>query len=179
MSNLHDRQLQPIYLPNGGDPEQVNLSSLQQPGMLGGRFYVPSALKGNKEYQLVQVDSTITTLPYNGAIAIWSDKNAFKVTTAVTNRGQVAGVFTFAAGAGNYTCIQLEGRHDSVKIVDSPTAQPDATGKFVIPSATAGKADVLAAGSAATYPPIGRTAGTLNLGDSTCAVDLAVYGEQP
>ena len=36
-----------------------------------------------------------------------------------------------------------------------------ATGNFVIPSGTAGKADALAAGTAATYPPIGRAAGAI------------------
>ena len=172
--SLHDRTKPTMYLPQGGNPEEVNLTSLFHPGMLGGRFISPNPSAGNKEFQLVRVDSTAAVSPYNGATAWWANKALYLVTTAATNRGQVAGVFTFAAALGNYTCIQLEGRHNSVKIVDAPTSAPDATGKFVIPSATAGKADVLAAGSAATYPVMGRTAGTLNAGDNTCAVDLHV-----
>ncbi len=172
---LHDRTKQTMYLPQGGDPETVNLSSLQQPGMLGGRFIHPTT-SGNKEYQLVQTDSTMTVMPYDGATAWWADKANYKVTTSPTalGRGQVAGAFVNAPTPGNYTCIQRQGRHDEIKFVDAPTATPDATGKFVIPSATAGKADCLAAGTAPTYPALGRTAGTYNAGAATCAVDLDV-----
>ncbi len=49
-----------------------------------------------------------------------------------------------------------------------------ATGKLVIPSATNGKADCLAAGSAATYPVLGYSAGAMNLGDNSAVVDLDV-----
>ena len=177
---LHDRTLQPMYLPNGGDPEQVNLPSLQMPGMLGGRLINPSD-DGNKEYQLVQVDSTAAATPvnpYSGATAWWIDKENYKVGTEAAysggGRGQVAGIFRTAVTPGNYTCIQTKGRCDNVKLVDAPVATPTAAGAFIIPSATDGKADCLAAGSAATYPALGRAAGTLNLGDNTCAVDLDV-----
>ena len=61
-----------------------------------------------------------------------------------------------------------------MKFVDAPTATPDATGLIVVPSATAGKADCLAAGSAATYPRIGRSAGTYNAPNATCIVDLDI-----
>ena len=179
MGNLHPNPLQPMYLPNGGDPEDVNLTSLQQPGMLGGKLVVPTTA-GAKEYQLVQVDSSTTNTPagtvYDGAVALWSDRNTYKVGTAVSvlGRGNPAGVFVNAPTPGNYTMVQVTGRHTSVKIVDAPTAQPSTAGLFVIPSATNGKADVLAAGSAATYPKLGTSASALNLGDSTCSVDLDV-----
>jgi hypothetical protein len=170
---LHDRTKQPVYLPNGGDPETVDLTSLSQPGMLGARFIHPSSA-GNKEYQLVKGDSTMSVAPYAGAVAFWGDKANYVVTTAATNRGQVAGVFTYACQKGSYTCIQVGGKHDAVKFVDAPTATPTAAGLFVIPSATAAKADCLAAGSAATYPILGRSAGTYDAVNTTCAVDLDV-----
>lgn len=180
MGNLHDITLQTMYLPNGGDPEQVNLSSLQQPGMLGGRIINPTSV-GNKEYQLVQVDSSPTNTPagtvYDGATALWVSRDSYKVGTAVSvlGRGNVAGVFVSAPVPGNYTTIQIVGRHDAVKLVDAPVATPTAAGLFIIPSATNGKADCLAAGTAATYPVIGRSASTINTGDQTCQVDLNLY----
>lgn len=180
MGNLQGTQLQPMYLPNGGDPEDVNLTSLQQPGMLGGKVTVPTASQGSKEYQLVQVDSSPTNTPagtvYDGAQALWADRNSYKVGTAVSvlGRGNVAGVFVNAPTPGNFTCIQIRGLHDSVKIIDAPTASPTAAGLFVTPSATNGKFDVLAAGTAATYPPVGRTQSTMNLGNNTCQVLLEV-----
>ncbi len=180
MGNLHGDLLQTIYLPNGGDPEQVNEATLQQPGMLGGRVINPST-SGNKEYQLVQVDSSSTNTPagtvFDGATAWWSNRNTFLVGTApaALGRGNVAGVFVNAATPGRYTCIQVVGRHDQVKLVDAPTASPTAAGLFIIPSATNGKADCLAAGTAASYPVLGRSAGVINTGDQTCAVDLNVY----
>ncbi len=180
MGNLHGDLLQTIYLPNGGDPENQNEASLQQPGMLGGRVINPST-SGNKEYQLVQVDSSTTNTPagtvYDGATAWWSNRDRFLVGTApgALGRGNVAGVFVNAATPGRYTCVQVVGRHDQVKLIDGVTASPTAAGLFIIPSATNGKADCLAAGSAATYPVLGRSASTLNLADSTCQVDLNVY----
>lgn len=178
MSQLHDGNLQTIYLPNGGDPENVNLPSLQMPGMLGGRVVVPTTA-GNKKYQLVQVDSSPTNTPVNpfdGATAWWSDRDKYKVGTApaALGRGNVAGVFVNAPTPGYYTCIQQKGKHDQVKLIDAVTAAPGAAGQFVIPSATNAKADVLAAGTASTYPSMGYTAGTLNLSDNTCAVNLDV-----
>lgn len=179
MSNLQDKPLQTMYLPNGGDPTTVDLPSLQMPGMLGGSVIIPST-QGNKKYRLVQIDSSATNTPagtvYNGSQALWSDRDKYKVGTAVSTlgRGNVAGVFTYAAAPGNYTCIQTKGYHGSVKLIDAPTASPSAAGAFIIPSATNGKADCLAAGSASTYPSMGLAAGTVNAGDQTCPVNLDV-----
>lgn len=164
----------PVYLQSG-DPEGENVVSLQAPGTLGLRFTkdVSGAVKG---YQLVKTDSSMSVNPYSGAVAWWSDQAAYLVTTSPTTlgRGRVAGVFRNAITPGRYGCIQWKGICTNVKLVDAPTASPSIAGLFVTPSATAGKADVLAAGSAATYPPLGRTAGTLNLSDNTCSVDLDV-----
>lgn len=175
--------MQPAYLQSG-DPENENVPSLLYPGLLGAKFTVlqpartaPGAEDGrSKTYQLVQTDSTMTTAPYRGAVAWWSDKTRYLVTTSPTalGRGRIAGVFQNAITVGNYGCVQTNGPA-STKLVDSPTAAVTAnSGQFVIPSSSAGKADVLAAGTAATYPPLGVVAGALNTGDNTVVVDLDV-----
>lgn len=170
---------QTMFLPNGGSPEQVDLSTLPQPGQLGGKITIinppNSAYPGrSKTYQLVKTDSTMSVTPYDGAVAWWSDQANYVVTTAASSRGRIAGVFVNAPTKGNYTCIQTDGRHDDVKFVDAPTATPTTAGLFVIPSATAGKADCLAAGTAATYPTLGISAGTYDAAAATAAVDLNV-----
>lgn len=176
-------RLQPLYLQSG-DPESENVTSLAYPGMLGGRITIkqpgPPGSPGAedyrfKTYQLIQTDSTMSVAPFRGAVAWWSDKTKYLVTTSPTalGRGRVAGVFQNAIAVGNFGCIQTQGPA-TVKFVDAPTAAPTAAGLIVIPSATAGKADCLAAASAATYPALGVSAGALNLGDNTAVVDLDV-----
>jgi hypothetical protein len=173
----------PVYLQSG-DPENENVASMLYPGQLGVRFTVKqpsgsgSAVAENyryKVYQYVQTDSTMTVAPYNGAAAWWADKTKYLVTTSASKlgRGRIAGVFTNATALGNFTCIQTKGP-DAIKLIDAPTATPTVAGLFVIPSATDGKADVLAAGSAPTYPPFGVTAGALNVGDNSVVIDLDV-----
>lgn len=178
-------RIQPLYLQSG-DPESENVVSLLYPGQLGGRTTVKQpAIGGNptaagqfrsKTYQLVQTDSTMAVAPYAGAVAWWADKTKYLVTTDPTKlgRGRVAGVFRNAITPGNYGCIQTQGPCPNVKFVDAPTSTPDATGKLVVPSATAGKADCLAAGIAATYPTLGESAGAISVSDSTAPVDLDV-----
>lgn len=180
---------QPVYIP-GGDPESMNEPSLLYPGQLGIRFsYInpPRTIPADsqtlatgeeglpKTFKLVKTDSTMSVAPYDGAVAWFSDQANNVVTTTVTTlgRGRIAGVFKNSVTPGYYTCVQVKGKA-KVKFVDSPTAAPDATGKFVIPSATNSKADCLAAGSAATYPPLGRSAGALQGGTSEAIVDLDV-----
>lgn len=180
---------QPVYIP-GGDPEAMNEPSLLYPGQLGIRFsYInpPRSIPADsqtlatgeeglpKTFKLVKTDSTMSVAPYDGAVAWFSDQANNVVTTTVTTlgRGRVAGVFKNSVTPGYYTCVQVKGK-GKVKFVDTPTAAPSAAGLFVIPSATNGKADCLAAGSAATYPPIGRSAGALQGGTSEAIVDIDV-----
>ena len=183
-SGRNNIRTQPLYLPNSQDPAQFNIAETdwRYPGMIGGTativFGTPGSTVnpyGSKNVQLVRTDSTMTTAPYNGATAWWKNKLTYQVTTDPTNRrGQVAGVFLGAITPGRLAIVQTGGRHGAVKFIDAVTSAPDASGKLVIPSATAGKADALAAGSAATYPPMGVTAGALNGGDSTAPVDLNI-----
>jgi hypothetical protein len=174
---------QPLYLPNGANPADFNEveADWRFPGMIGGSctivFGAGTAAdpRGSKTIQLVRTDSSMSTAPYNGATAWWKNKETYQVTTDPTGRrGQVAGVFLGAVTAGRLALIQYKGRHGQVKFVDAPVAQPTAAGLIVIPSATAGKADCLAAGTAATYPQMGLSAGTYDAGNTVCAVDLDI-----
>lgn len=172
----------PVYLQSG-DPEQENVASLWAPGTLGARFTVIQPTRSpagaedgrSKTYQLIKTDSTMTVAPFKGAVAWWADKTQYLVTTTVTTlgRGRVAGVFQNAITPGNFGCMQTHGPA-TVKFVDAVTAQPTVAGLIVIPSATNGKADCLAAGSAATYPILGYSAGAYNAADATAVVDLDV-----
>jgi hypothetical protein len=182
---------QPVYIP-GGDPEAMNEPSLLYPGQLGIRFnYMnpprtvigaeSSALTTGedgmpKAFKLVKTDSSMSVAPYDGAVAWFTDQGQYVVTTSPTTlgRGRIAGVFKTNVTPGYYTCIQVKGK-GKVKFIDAVVVgNVTAAGNFVIPSATAGKADVIAAGTAATYPTIGRTAGTLQGGSSEAIVDIDV-----
>jgi len=173
---------QPVYLQSG-DPEQENTPTLPYPGLLGTRFFVTQPSRAAvgaeagraKGYQLIKTDSTMSVAPFLGAVAWWSDKTQYLVTTTVTTlgRGRVAGVFQNAITPGNFGCVQIKGPA-TTKFVDAPTANPTVAGLFVIPSATNGKADCLAAGSAATYPPLGVSAGVYDAAQAQGVVDLDV-----
>jgi hypothetical protein len=174
--------MQPVFLQSG-DPEQENTPTLAYPGQLGMRFTViqptrsaPGAESGrSKTYQIVKTDSTMTVAPFVGAVAWWSDKTGYVVTTTVTTlgRGRIAGVFQNAITSGNYGCIQTGGPA-TVKFIDAVTAAPTVAGLFVIPSATNAKADCLAAASAPTYPPLGVSAGVYDATNTVGVVDLDV-----
>lgn len=183
---------QPVYLP-GGNPETMNEPEDRiKPGQIGIRFSYnvpPRSAPGvdsqtlaagavglPKAYKMVRTDSTMAVAPFDAAVAWWADQALYKVTTSPTTlgRGRIAGVFRTSVTPGNVTCIQVGGK-GKVKFIDAVVgANVTAAGNFVIPSATAGKADVLAAGTAATFPTLGRTAGALQGGTSEAIVDLDV-----
>ncbi len=172
-------QNQAIYVSTG-DPTSVNEPTPYAPGQLGKEITVFNSTnvspgQGAKTFKYVQVDSTSAS-PYLGSVAFWSDRDNFKVTLAATNRGQVAGAFQASFPApGNFGYIQTGGPA-TVKFVDAPTAAPAATGGFVIGSATAGKADCIAAGTASTWKPLGNANGAINAGDQTAEVILTLDG---
>lgn len=195
MSQAHSNQA--LYTQNG-DPEQENTSpsKVYAVGQLGKYITIKrpgpaGAAAGQAEdyrdhtYRFVIADSTMTTAPYLSAVAWWSDKSRFKVTTSptATARGQIAGVFKTAVTVGNYCYIQTSGP-STVKFVDAPTAAI-AVGVSAIPSATAGKADTTAAGTAPPYPTLGIIAATPgtstpsgSAASQTWVVDLSIP-EQP
>lgn len=180
-------EMPPVYLQSG-DPEREAVTTLHAPGLLGARFTVkqpsgpgtPGAENYRyKSYQLVQTDSSMAVAPFKGAVMWWSDKTRYLVTTSPTalGRGRIAGVHQnlpeYPVTPGQYTCIQVKGP-GIVKFIDGVTAQPTAAGLHVIPSATAGKADCLAAGSSPTYPLLGVSAGTYDVLNAEAVVDLDV-----
>lgn len=173
---------QPIYWRSGG-PATENEATLSYPGMLGAKQVAVDKSDGfSKEHQLVRTDSTMSVAPFDGATAWWAGTPAnYLVSTAPTalGRGRVAGVFRYAITPGNYGAVQTKGRHPRVKMIDAVTAAPTVAGLIVIPSATAGKADTLAAASPATYPSLGVTAGVYNAAAATAAVDLDVPETTP
>ena len=175
-------EMPPVYLQSG-DPETENTPTLHAPGTLGARFTVIQPTRSaagaeagrSKTYQLIRTDSTMTVAPFAGAVAWWADKTQYLVTTSPTalGRGRIAGVFQYAISLGYYGCIQTHGPA-TVKFIDAVASAPSVAGLFVIPSATAGKADTLAAGTAATYPTLGVTAGAYDAPNATAVVDLDV-----
>jgi hypothetical protein len=184
-----------------GDPETVSDKTMYAPGLLGARATVKEPSTGSpvvggttavsrvKTYQYVQSDSGMAVAPFKGAVAWWSDKSKYLATTSQSKlgRGRIAGVFENdesglidGKGAnpiipGNFCWIQTAGPA-LVKFIDAPTSAPDATGKFVIPSSTDGKADCIAAGTASTFPTLGVSAGATTLfpGNTLALVDLDV-----
>jgi hypothetical protein len=174
MTNRQHDQIQ--WIPTG-DPATVDMTRNPYSGALGG-LYTDNQ---GKQWQLVAGASDMSVPPFPGAVAWWDDKANFKVTTDPSRRGMYAGVIArlkkdgaelaYGPSKGNFFFIQKGGRA-VVKTTDAVTAAPTNTGQYVVPSATAGKADVLAAGSAATYPPIGREAGWYNVAAREVYVDL-------
>lgn len=173
---------QPVYLQSG-DPENENTPVLHAPGTLGNRFTVVQPSRSatgaedgrSKRYQSVKTDSTMTVAPYPGAVAWWSDKANYLVTTTATNRNRVAGVFQNSVTPGNYTCVQIGGPA-SVKVLDADAAAA-AIGDAIIPSSTNGKATRVAVGTAPTHTVLGWVAGpplSVNAPNATVVVDLAV-----
>lgn len=183
MSNNIRQQCQWVIT---GDPETVNSAVMAQPGQLGRFLTVKNASSGipvnagdesgrDKDYRCIRVDSVMTIAPYRGAVAWWADKSRFLVTTDPSRqgRGRVAGVFKNAITKGNFGFIQTGGP-SIVSFLVTPTANPTALGLIVIPSAEQGHADCLAAGSAATYPPLGVSISAFDTTNFTATVDLQV-----
>lgn len=160
----------------GGDPMEMIETTLQYPGQLGVSAWIKCDDGIWRKLMIVQHLSTGATTAA-GEVAWWSDPaNAIVTRVAATpGRGRVAGIYTAAVTASAYSAIVLQGRATDVKYLDSPTANPAATGLIAIPSATDGRADCLAAGSAATYPPIGVTIGTQDGTTKLASTDVCIW----
>lgn len=179
----NDAYKSPMYLGHTGHPEDFNEPVLLYPGQLGGRVVfnpdtrsAPGTETGtSRGYQLVGTDSTMSVAPFPGAVAWWADKAKYQVTTSptATARAMIAGVFgRTSITRGNYCYIQFRGPQ-TTKFIDASMAAL-AVGDNAIPSATAGKAERIAAGTAPTYPALGVVKGGINLIEATAVVDLNV-----
>ncbi len=192
MSPYGDSQ-QTVFLPEG-DPDQVSVpeADYPYPGLIGVKFTVqqpgPRGVPGadtetrhSKRFQLVRTDSSMGTAPDDGMVAWWENTSRYRVTTDPTalGRGRVAGIFKRAwRAAGDLMCIQKKGPANTF-FVDAPVAAPTVAGLAVIPSATAGRADCLAAGTAPTYPLLGLSAGPIQGGTGRAVVQLDVGETTP
>ena len=146
-------------------------------GQLGSRFtFIDPADNVAKRHQLIQADSVMDVVPYAGAVAYWLANTGYLVTTdvSVAGRGNVAGVFTTAVTLGYVGCIQIKGKGPA----DVDTGTPLATGLFVVPSASDGKATVIAAGSPATYPALGRSVSATAISNTVYPVELDLPGRE-
>lgn len=163
-----------------GDPTSVNETTPYAPGQLGKEVTVTNTSastnpgQGAKVFKYVLVDSAAPVAPYIGAVAWWSDRDNFVVTTSATNRGKVAGVFCSAfPQLGKYGFIQIGGPA-IVKFIDNVTAAPTTAGLFVVPSATNSKADCLGSGTAALFPQLGTSNSAYNAIEATAEVVLTL-----
>lgn len=148
------------YLQSGLPQNENRLPDGYSGGQLGSRFTFKDPEDSNiaKKYQLVQADSVMDVVPADNLVAYWLEASGYRVTTdvSVAGRGKPAGIFRTAVTLGNICCIQIGGPGD----VLFSAGTPDATGLIAIPTATDGQAQALAAGTAATYPPLGVTLST-------------------
>lgn len=188
MANNVTNQIQYV---SSGDPETVDDTIDRYPGQLGSEITVkqPGQLNApgatgeeyrDKRYKRIQVDSSASVSPFRGAVAWWAHEVKYLVTTnpATLGRNRVAGVFQNAIGLGHFGYI-LIGGPGTVKFLDAPTAVPSIAGQQVIPSATAGKADAIAAGTATGWTVIGKTAGTYDAANAECVCELDVPHGRP
>lgn len=129
-------------------------TSLYMPGQLG-----MVVVKNDKAYQLVQFDSSTSTVSA-GAACAWIDVDDFVVTTDIsdTNRNLPAGVALGTQTASSYGWIQVDGPA-SVYFAQGSTVAAGGTdaaaGETAIMSATDLGVDRVAAGTASTYQPLG------------------------
>jgi hypothetical protein len=192
-NTLGNRKEQALFLQTG-DPTKERRVQSSYPwggptdtyagGQMGQRFSVPDPTTGlAADWQIVLTDSVMDVLPWDGAVAWWIDRANYVVTTDVSRagRGNIAGVFRDSdapqdntvhnIGLSTLVCIQKKGQVE-IDYVDAPVSAPLATGLFVIPSATDGKADCLAAASPATYPPLGKSLSTVTNHYGTVDLDI-------
>ena len=161
------------FLQSGNPALEHRLPDSYSKGQLGQRFTFddPTDQNAGKRWQLVDRDSHDTGVITAGQVVYWNGIYGYTITTSISaalGRGGVAGIAQCAIAAGEVGCIQLGGP----SLVTFTSGTPTAAGLFAIPSATEGTADAIAAGGAATYPPIGLTRSTATNNQATVELQL-------
>ncbi len=144
-----------IFIP-GGDPDSMNVASLDHVGELGQEFDY-----NDRVYQLVQFDSSCSSVAAN-TLAYWASRAAYKVTNVAasgrlnsvdqSHRNNVAGIFRCAATASYYGCILKKGHN----IYVNDTGSSSVAGDFLICiTATNPYAKQVTLGTAPGYQVIG------------------------
>jgi hypothetical protein len=176
----NNNQQQAVYLQSGLPTTENRPPDGYSGGQLGSRFTLAVQDGGNptnkaQEWQMVVNDSIMDVEPSPGAVAWWIDRDAYRVTTDVSaaGRGNIAGVYPMASDLGNVCCIQKKGPTTSAG-VQIGAGTPSAAGLFLIPHSTDAKAEALAAGTAPTYPVLGKTTSVASGSPSACQADLNV-----
>lgn len=187
----NNQNQQAVFLQSGDPTIECRAADSYAAGQLGQRFTVIDPTDGYaKRFQVAQCDSVMDVAPYEGAVAFWLNDQTYRVTTDVSLAGQgnVAGVFRNRTGTGvgdgtagstnfpnTIVCVQIGGRAP----VDFSAGTPSTAGLIVVPTSTDAKAEALAAGTAATYPPMGVTKSATGVPSGTLAqVDLDLEGLQ-
>lgn len=169
------------YIPNvNGLIEGGSFATLHHPGHLGQRTRINVGTDLAPiwvTYELVKLKAGVTFAV--GEIVYWDDYDD-RVVTNVQAGNNAAGFIpaggaatpapTYPFTAGQYCYIVVEGLR-AIKGLDSVTSAADANGKACIPSATAGRVDVLAAATAPAANVVARTRGTQ---DGTTKLMLAM-----
>lgn len=158
---MPNREFQNALFLDGGFGMTMDPTSSYLRGMLGSVVTIKDTDGVAKRGQVVQYDSVATVAAADGSVAWWVDRSKYLVSVDIgaSARGNRAGVIRSAATV-NQGCVVQQGGKCATLFLDSPTAAPTTAGLIVIPSASSAKADCLAAGSAATYPALGVSAGT-------------------
>jgi hypothetical protein len=169
-----------VYLRSGDPATEHRAADSYSGGQLGVRFTVRSNPASPTEvargYQLVQMDSAVDVAASDGAMAWWRRATGYVVTTdvSVAGRGNAAGILRCAAAVDEICCVQQSGPISTLQAQTSPTAAPTDQGLPIIPSATDGKVDVLAAGTAPSYASLGKSTSTATAG--VFSADLNIPG---
>lgn len=168
--------------PESAEDKLVN-GQLLYAGQLGHYYDTYTTIDANttqqmpashRRYLYVQLDSGVTTLTRN-ALVWWKNLNTGVKDWIVTNdptgrQNFPAGrspIWPGAVGSGFFIQVKGPGR---LRFVDAPTSTPDTTGKFVVPSSTANKADCIT--TAPTGAVVGLTTGVYDAAAKECIVDL-------
>lgn len=151
-----------------GDLDNFDSATLQAPGNLGERVITKVPLRdtqgspigptgASRSFQIVRVDSTLTSSLTRGDVTLWKDKAQYIVTVKVVNalnRNEVAGVMPGGATSNNYTAVQFRGPQ-YVKVTAADQAATVSGDQLISSAADDGKATRIAAGTAPTYRSIG------------------------
>src|SRR5689334_15689805 len=117
-----DNNQQGVYIASG-NPDAHDSATLYAPGQLGARYITQVPLRdaqsqpispsgASRSFQIVKVDSTLTSQVTRGDVMLWRNKAKYEVTVKVINalnRNEVAGVMPGTATAGYFTSIQYRG----------------------------------------------------------------------
>lgn len=178
MPSLHQSYQAGMYIPNTNNlVEGGSFATLLMPGHLGKLMEINVGTGASPlivTYRLAKLKTGVTFAV--GEVCYWDDRDDYIVTNV--QAGNMVAGFIPAGGAATpaptytftalqYAFLVVKGRR-AIKGIDSLTVAADTVGKAVVPSATAGRVDVVTASTMNAV--IARTAGAQ---DATTKLFLA------